>query len=248
MKKIIILAIILFIFITGFNLFSSIIKDVYISHNYVGMKAKITWTKIGPMINGVSINLYKSRKNHPIHEISSGTVNDGEFLFNIPTHIRKCEYFIRVETLDKEVKGDSGKFIISGGEPCLSLHKTTGTPLIQNKHKYNLHDKFYKTVKIKSPGNYSKWTTGKSYLIEWKPELKKPITIHLYSPDKKNIIRLVLSKKKSSTLPVPYQYLWTIPYNLNSGMYRIRVTNDEKVSGFSDVFVIMKSQAKPTRK
>ncbi len=79
-----------------------------------GKKYHIKWRSEGEINSNVKIRLYKG--NEKILKITDNTLNDGDFLWEIPQSIKEGSYYIRVKTVDNQVYDNSDDFIITDKE------------------------------------------------------------------------------------------------------------------------------------
>ncbi len=100
----------------------------------------INWTKSPELTTNVKIDLMDVSKTNIIATIvdSSGTANDGEFEWSIPTIIDPANYYIRVSTIDDIVINYSEQFAISKG-----------------------------TISVTTPNNTTDWVKNSFQNIEW---------------------------------------------------------------------------------
>ena len=150
------------------------------------------------------------QKGKKVLGITDSTPNDGSYSWTVPTNLASGTYYIRVKTVDNGVYDDGEKFAI----------------ISVSSKKANIF--------ITSPRSGDTWYKGRTYTIRWTKtgNINKNVKIRLYKGRTK-----ILGITDST--PNVGSYNWTIPTNLTSGVYYIRVkTVDNAVYGNGSEFTI----------
>lgn len=92
-------------------------------------------------------------------------------------------------------------------------------------------------VALTKPGSNSKWTTGRTYTIQWAESGKFPayVKLSLHAPGKRSILKVIVRRTHNNG-----KYEWTIPNDIPPGNYEVWLTmEDDTLIARSKVFDIL---------
>ncbi len=185
-----------------------------------GTTHNITWDREGNLSANVKINVFRNSilQGNFVEQLTGP--NSGTYSWTIPNGYTSGNYVLRIKTDDNKVSDDSDIFAITG---------SSSSP----------------TITVTSPTLNDDWLKGNSYNITWTKTGTQSANIKI------NIFRNSISQGnfvEQLTGPNSGTYSWTIPTSYLNGAYILRIkTDDNKVSGDSDQFMITASSSDPPK-